>query len=83
LIVEEMARSGGGFAKALAEAFRRADAVNHGRLKRAFPEVWDHYADAARIRLHKGEVDDGVESGGSSEGEGGTSGDGVDPPSGG
>lgn len=41
--VEHMARSGGGFVQALAEAFRHADADNWARLRTAFPGLWHVY----------------------------------------
>ena len=84
-VVEEMKRSGGGFAKALAEAFHRADVYNFGRLRRAFPDFWSDYADAARRRRHKGTggANDGAQQDGAAEGHDGASGAGGDSPSGG
>jgi hypothetical protein len=46
--VEHMAHSGGGFVKALAEAFRHADAENWARLRTAFPSYWQTYNAMAR-----------------------------------
>lgn len=43
-VVEAMEKWGGSFVKALAEAARRADAVNLGKLKAAFPEYWKKYS---------------------------------------
>lgn len=34
---------GGSFARALAEAYYRADSVNRLRLRVAFPEIFEHY----------------------------------------
>ena len=42
-VVEAMARWGGSFVKALAEAFYRADHTNFLRLKKAFPDYWKDY----------------------------------------
>ena len=44
-----MARYGGSFAKAIAEAATRADANNMTRLKHAFPELIDEYRDMAAL----------------------------------
>ncbi len=49
-IVEMMDKYGGSFARALAEAARRADTENLDRLKSAFPEMWAEYAELARLR---------------------------------
>jgi hypothetical protein len=42
--IEVMARFGGSFVKALAEAARRADPINRERIKTAFREYWSDYA---------------------------------------
>lgn len=44
LVVEAMKRYGGGFVKALAMCFRRADLHNLKRLREAFPDYWTQYA---------------------------------------
>lgn len=41
--LENMSRYGGSFVQALAECFRKADNVNFGRLKYAFPDIWEEY----------------------------------------
>ena len=43
-VVENMEHYGGSFVKALDGAFYRADRVNFLRLKEAFPDYWDEYA---------------------------------------
>ena len=43
-VVEAMIRFGGGFVKALGQAFEKADETNFNRLKEAFPEYWADYA---------------------------------------
>ncbi len=50
-IVNAMSGYGGHFAKAIAEAARRADPENLGALKRAFPAMWDQYREMAE-RIH-------------------------------
>ena len=42
-MVEAMRTYGGGFVKALAECFLRADPQNLARLERAFPEYVEEY----------------------------------------
>ena len=42
-VIVAMDKSGGGFAKALAGAARRADSHNLDRIKRAFPDYWEQY----------------------------------------
>jgi len=42
-IVEAMSKYGGSFVKALAEAYRRGDARNRGRLRVTFAEYWETY----------------------------------------
>lgn len=44
-----MARYGGGFASALANAWMHADATNDARLCAAFPELLAQYGDIARV----------------------------------
>ena len=39
-IVQAMARFGGSFARALADAAHKADPENLAKLKAAFPELW-------------------------------------------
>ncbi len=41
---------GGSFASHLAMAWMCADATNFAKLKAAFPELWDQYADMARMQ---------------------------------
>jgi hypothetical protein len=43
-VIDTMQKYGGSFAKAIAEAFRRADSENFKRLQDAFPELWEQYA---------------------------------------
>jgi hypothetical protein len=43
-ILEAMSRYGGSFVQALARAAERADPVNLGKLRAAFPDVWQEYA---------------------------------------
>lgn len=43
-----MSRFGGGFASALANAFRKADANNFQTLKNAFPEMWEMYSEIGK-----------------------------------
>lgn len=49
-IVQAMRACGGSFARALAEAFDRADLDNQARIKIAFPELWEEYRNLARMR---------------------------------
>ncbi len=42
-VITAMETFGGSFAKAIANAFRRADRNNFSRLKTAFPELWEEY----------------------------------------
>jgi hypothetical protein len=41
--LKAMAKYGGGFVKALAQACHAADPINLLKLKQAFPEYWSHY----------------------------------------
>jgi 2-oxo-4-hydroxy-4-carboxy--5-ureidoimidazoline (OHCU) decarboxylase len=50
-----MQRFGGGFVKALAEAFQRADTENRARIRTAFPEYWDKYALMVRVTQDTGQ----------------------------
>jgi len=50
LTVTTMARVGGSFVQALADAWRMADDENRARLVAAFPEVWAKYAAIAQHR---------------------------------
>lgn len=47
-IVKTMRHYGGSFVKALAAAFDCADSENFGRLKAAFPDIWENYANMER-----------------------------------
>jgi hypothetical protein len=49
-IVNAMARYGGSFARAVAEAASRADPANLAKLKAAFPDLWDTYAELVTLR---------------------------------
>jgi len=42
-LIGMMARYGGSFVKALAEAAYKADESNYQRLKAAFPDIWQSY----------------------------------------
>lgn len=46
--IEAMAKYGGSFVKALAEAAGRADPQNLGRIKFAWPEYWEEYEKTGR-----------------------------------
>jgi hypothetical protein len=47
-IVEAMSEYGGSFAKALAEAWRRADPDNRQRIKNTWPEYWARYVEGVK-----------------------------------
>lgn len=47
-VIMAMSKNGGGFIKALADAFRKADAFNRKRLKDAFPDYWKRYEEFAK-----------------------------------
>jgi hypothetical protein len=49
-IVEAMIVYGGSFVEKLGLAYRQADYINQGRLKRAFPDYWQQYADLASLK---------------------------------
>lgn len=49
-ITETMMAYGGSFANRLAFAWRAADNENQARLKAAFPELWEEYAELAKLR---------------------------------
>jgi len=51
-VVNNMANFGGSFVKALAEAFRRADPINFVKLKNAFAEYWEEYAQSKWDDIH-------------------------------
>lgn len=44
-VIEAMEKYGGSFVVALAKAFRVADQHNTIKLKHAFPEYWNEYAE--------------------------------------
>lgn len=46
-IIEAMEKYGGSFVAAIAQAAKRADRTNFARLKAAFPEIWERYAEMA------------------------------------
>lgn len=52
-IIDTMQKYGGSFARAMSEAFRRADLENFRRLKEAFPELWDQYTQMAIAKKTK------------------------------
>jgi len=47
-VAKAMIRYGGGFVEALGRALILADADNARRLKEAWPEYWERYAELAR-----------------------------------
>lgn len=47
--LEAMARYGGHFAKNLAAAWQHADSHNHAKLLAAFADLYEKYAEMARI----------------------------------
>lgn len=47
-ITDAMIVYGGGFVRGLAHLFTLADPQNQERLKNAFPDYWQQYADLAR-----------------------------------
>lgn len=49
-VTEAMLNYGGGFVRKLAEAYRAADKDNRTRLRTAFPEYWQQYAELARMK---------------------------------
>ena len=46
-VVESMKSHGGSFARALADAFTKADPENYQKLKDAFPDLWEDYVEIA------------------------------------
>jgi hypothetical protein len=52
-IVEAMIALGGSFVQHLGRAWRCADTDNQQRLKEAFPDVWEQYADLASLHPHR------------------------------
>jgi hypothetical protein len=52
-IVAAMDAFGGGFARAIAAAWYKADPENQPRLKAAFPDLWAKYAELAELRKAK------------------------------
>lgn len=63
-IINAMAMYGGSFARAIADAAQRADPVNFIRLKTAFPDLWDQYADLAKRQADKANTVDASLKGG-------------------
>lgn len=49
VVVSAMERLGGGFIKGLAALYRQADEDNRRRLREAFPQYWDKYAELAQL----------------------------------
>lgn len=47
-VIDAMLTYGGGFVKALASAWTRADAENIKRLHAAFPDLWNRYFEMAK-----------------------------------
>jgi hypothetical protein len=56
-VVAAMTKYGGGFIKALAECFRRADHGNWRKLRATFSGYWAEYAEMARRDRHEGGTD--------------------------
>lgn len=52
-VLDAMHTFGGSFVSALALAWGRADAGNSAKLKAAFPEVWEQYAELVQLRRSK------------------------------
>lgn len=52
-IIQTMIIYGGGFASALGKAAQRADLHNLVRIKLAFPELWEQYAEMAKVIAEK------------------------------
>lgn len=48
-VVNVMSKHGGSFVQALARAAMLADPINHAKLKAAFLEYWDEYAELHRL----------------------------------
>ncbi len=49
-IVQAMERFGGGFVRALAGAWYRADDENQARIRASFHELWAEYAEHVRMQ---------------------------------
>lgn len=49
-ITEAMRRYGGGFVRDLGELWRRGDPDNQKKLKSAFSEYWERYAEIAKLK---------------------------------
>lgn len=49
-VLTTMARYGGSFVKALAEAGFRADSINLARIKAAWPDYWQQYLEMSGTR---------------------------------
>lgn len=62
-ILEAMDRFGGSFASALAAAARAADIINYNKLRRAFPEYWERFAELSDAALVGEGVIEGREGG--------------------
>lgn len=52
-IIEAMEELGGGFVKALAQAYRKADTHNQAKLRGAFPEYWKQYEELAGLKKQR------------------------------
>lgn len=52
-IVDAMQTYGGGFAQALAFAWRRADAQNQARIKATWPELFETHRELAELRAER------------------------------
>lgn len=52
-VVDAMQEYGGGFVKALASCYRRADPINFAKLQNAFPEYWEEYEKMANKKNHE------------------------------
>ena len=51
MVVQAMRRFGGGFVKALAEAYLHADEDNQARIRATWPEYWESYRQMAAARV--------------------------------
>ena len=58
-VAEAMIKYGGGFCERLGRALKLADPDNASRIKRAFPEYWEKYAELAAEKLAEREIKNG------------------------
>ncbi len=52
-IISAMRRFGGSFARALAEAWSMGDDDNRARIKATWPDLWEEYADLAKLHAER------------------------------